>query len=145
MANKKIVNFLKYRNNVLKILKKEQYFYRLYNSYEVNDLLSFFKISYTLKGDYLFIGKIYPCYAYEIYFRENVPIGCFNFYTNRIKELRDTNIEVLIVHTFVGDYFRKVFPEVLTIDMFTFYKEVKETNLLTLFKKASFVDINPKI
>jgi len=145
MTNKKLVNFSKFKDKTIKILKKENYYYQLYNMSEVNDLLSLFKIDYRLEGNHLLVIKIYPFNAYEIYFRDSIPIGSFKYFIDRTKKLKDINIKILIIHNFIGNFLKECLPEVFSMDITSFFKEVKETNLINLFKQTSCIDTDSKV
>ena len=85
------LNFFQKRDKILKILKQRNLGYRVYFPNSFENALSFFGVDYTVQGNVFYISSFNPRVAFEIYFREHVPIGSYEYYVNRAKNLTDKN------------------------------------------------------
>lgn len=100
------------KEKIIKLLKKESFIYQVYSGDTSDHLLGFFKIKYRVEGNLILIEKFLPINAYEIYFREHLPIGCYIDFKRRSVKLNKYGIKLLIVVGKVQSIMREGLSEI---------------------------------
>jgi len=125
------MNFFAKKDKMVKLLKKEHLIYQVYPSDISDHLLDFFGIDYKIEGNLFLLERFFPVKAYEIYFREHVPIGCYEAFKKRSENLCRYGIEVLIVVDRVQSITRGAFSQTCFLSIEELYMGVKKGHQIT--------------
>ena len=125
------MNFFAKKDKIVKLLKKEHFIYEVYLRDISDHILDFFKVEYKIEGNLLLIEKFFSINAYEVYFREHLPIGCYEDFKKRSEELCKYGIKILIVVDKVQTVTRGAFNQTCFLSVDEFLAGIKKAHQIT--------------
>lgn len=83
----------KIEKKIVNLIKKDNFRYACYDTGAISVIMSFFN-EYVPGGHYLIIDKFRPKKAFETYFKESFPMGCYSAYLDRAQYLKSLKFPI---------------------------------------------------